>query len=230
MIRMPDAQAILGLYERAERENPVDRALTILAAFTSEERADLAALPINQRNALLLASRATAFGAALGGVATCPACGCKSDASLNLPKGLSVPVETEGVVQAGDGTATFRLPNSYDLVEAARAPDLVSAEQILLERCLLSGELDEAGWQAIDAEISRLCNSSTLDLRIACTQCHNEFVTDIDILRFFWDEFVSYADSLLEDVDALAARYGWAEADILAMPEWRRRRYLELFQ
>jgi hypothetical protein len=230
MIRMLDAQAILGLYERAERENPVDRALSILAAFTSEERATLAALAVNQRDSLLLASRIAAFGAALDGVATCPACGCKSDASLSLPESPSVPTETEGVVQLGDRTASFRLPNSYDLADAARASDLASAERILLERCQLSGELEQPGWQAIDAEISRLCDSSTLELRITCTQCDTEFVTGIDVLRFFWDEFVSYADGLIEDVDALAARYGWAEADILAMTEWRRRRYLEQFR
>jgi hypothetical protein len=230
MIRMPDAQEILGLYERAECENPVDRALSILAAFTSEARVTLAALPVNQRDALLLASRIAAFGAALEGVATCPACGCKNDASLTLPEGLNVPIETEGVVQLGDRTASFRLPNSYDLADAARAPDLASAERILLERCQLSGELEQAGWQAIDAEITRLCDSSTLELRLTCTQCHGEFVTGVDILRFFWDEFVAYADGLIEDVDALAARYGWTEADILAMAEWRRRRYLEQFQ
>jgi hypothetical protein len=230
MLRMPDAKTILWLWERAGREHPVDRALSILAAFTSETHIALAALPINRRDALLLASRVAAFGNTLEGVATCPACDCKIDASLDLPDVSTIPSEEGGVVDFGGRMVSFRLPNSHDLAEAARAPDLATAEKILIERCQLTRDADHDEAQAIDSEIARLCDVSTLELRMACIQCQGEFVTWVDMVDFFWDELVSYAIRLIDDVDALAARYGWAEADILAMPEGRRRRYLERFQ
>jgi hypothetical protein len=52
-------------------------------------------------------------------------------------------------------------------------------------------------------------------------------VVPVDVGEFFWEEIASYARGLIEDVDALASRYGWSERDILALPERRRRRYLD---
>ncbi len=230
MLRMPDAQTVLGLWERAEREHPIDRALSILSVFTCQARSTLARLPIHRLDSLLLASRVLAFGTRLEGVAICPACGCKIDASVDLSPLAPIPTEDGGTIDVGDQAVSFRIPDSRDLAEAVLVADLGSAESILLERCQLTGPASATAAQAIDAEIERLCDAASLELRMACPQCQNEFVASVDIGHFFWEELVSYAGRLIEDVDVLAARYGWAEADILAMPERRRLRYLERLQ
>ena len=228
MLRMPDAQTILGLWEQAEHEHPIDRALSILSVFARASRSSLASLPIHRRDALLLASRVAAFGYTLEGVAACPGCGCKVDAALTLPAAAAVPSDDKGRVEVEGRAVGFRIPNSRDLAAAVRAPDAEAAGRMLLTRCQLASEPGEAVARAIDAEIERLCEASSLELKMACPQCSGEFVVPVDIASFFWDELVFYAKRLLEDVDALAQRYGWTEADVLSLPERRRRYYLEL--
>jgi hypothetical protein len=241
---MPNARTLLALWDEAEREHPIDVALSMLTAFTGEPRGKLASLPIHRRDALLLASRIAAFGNVLEGVATCQACGGKIDASLNLasPPAISAEEGGPGTADVDPGTAdvssvevcgrmvSFRVPNSLDLAEAARASGPSEAEKILLARCQLSGVADDAAALAINEEIERLCDSASLELQMDCPHCQRDVVVPVDIALFFWQELVSLAASLIDEVDALALRYGWAEADILAMPERRRRRYLERCQ
>ena len=109
-----------------------------------------------------------------------------------------------------------------------RAGDVAKAEKTLLERCQLEGPANEATARAIDGEIEKACDASSLELRMSCPQCQHGFVVPVDIGGFFWQEIASYAVRLLDEVDALALRYGWSEAEILAMPDRRRRRYLGL--
>jgi len=227
VIRMPDARAVLDLWDRAVREHPIDRDLSLLEAFTTENRETLAELPVHRRDALLLASRVAAFGASLDGVASCPGCACRVDVSLTIPGHLAIPEEDGGEIEVEGNRVSYRVPNSRDLAEAACASDVVSAAETLLSRCQLAGPRDECVARAIDGEIARLCDASSLELGMACPQCHREFLVPVDIGRFLWQEMATYAQRLLGEVDALASRYGWLETDVLAMSEQRRKRYLE---
>jgi hypothetical protein len=224
---MPDAGAVLDLWDRAEREHPIDRDLSMLEVFTAQKRETLAELPLHRRDALLLASRVAAFGASLDGVAGCPQCACRVDVALTIPDRPAIPAEDGGELEVEGNRVSYRVPNSRDLAEAAGASDAVSAAKTLLSRCQLAGPRDESVERAIDREIARLCDASSLELGMACPQCHHEFLVPVDIGRFLWQEMAAYAQRLLGEVDALASRYGWLEADVLAMSEQRRKRYLE---
>lgn len=230
MLMMPEAEAVIRLWERGEREHPIDRALSILSTFTSRTRETLVALPVHRRDALLLSSRVAAFGSRLDGLAGCIQCGCKFDVSLDLPDFSAIALEDEGVVEVNGRAVRVRVPNSGDLAEAARAADPAAAERLLLGRCQPDGYSDEVAAQAVDRELERLCDASSLELRVACPECEVNFIVPVDIGRFFWAEIAGYASGLIEDVHVLATHYGWAEAAILAMPEPRRRRYLERLQ
>jgi hypothetical protein len=227
-LAMPDSQELLALTERAEHEHPIDRALSILSVFLREPRSVLAALPIHARDSLLLASRVAAFGSRLDGVARCPSCGCRVDACVDLPEAAPLPTSDSCVLQVAGEPIELRLPNSRDLADAVRLGDVELAGQMLVQRCQLSGESSEAAARAIDAEIERLCELSSVELSMACPECSQHLVVPVDIGGFFWEELRAHALRLIEEVDALALRYGWSEADILALPESRRRRYLEL--
>jgi hypothetical protein len=65
-------------------------------------------------------------------------------------------------------------------------------------------------------------------INLSCPQCDQQWSDYFDIGSFFWTEITVMAKRLLADVDALARRYGWREADILAMTPWRRHTYLQL--
>ncbi len=224
---MPDAQTVLGLWERGEREHPLDRTLSLLAAFTSLTRGQLAALPIHRRDALLLASRVAAFGNTLDGIAICRACACRIEVAFELPDISGVVLEDRGAVATDGGNVTFRVPDSHDLAAAARVADPAAGADLLADRCRLGGPQDAAAKRAVDDELARLCDATSLELKLTCPECANEVVAPVDIGRFFWEELSGYAERLIDDVRVLAAHFGWAEADILAMPERRRRRYLE---
>jgi hypothetical protein len=226
---MPDARAVLELWDRCEREHPVDRVLTILAAFTAAPRSTLASLPVHRRDALLLSSRILAFGTHLEGIAICPACGCKVDASMSLPNVPATLGEDGGTIKLNGELVPFRMPDSRDLAEVARVPDPISARKVLLARCQLTGPSEETVESAIDQELAHLYDASAVELTMECPECRHNFMVPVDIALFLWDELIGYATSLVDEVDALATRYGWAEADILAMPESRRRFYLERY-
>lgn len=223
---MPDAGTLLALWDQGGREHPIDRALSVLAAFTGEPRGALAALPVHRRDQLLLSSRIAAFGPVLDGVAACPACGGRIETALTLPP-PPVPAADGGEVIVDGDVVRFRVPDSHDLAEAARAPDAGTAANLLLSRCQISGAADPAAARAIDAALERLCDATSLELSMACPHCREAIVVPVDIGVFFWEELDAFARRLVDDVDTLALRYGWSEADILGMPEQRRRRYLE---
>jgi hypothetical protein len=229
MLKMPDAPAIVALWERAAGEHPIDRALSILAAFTRQPRDVLASLPVHRRDGLLVSSRVAAFGTYLEGTGHCPKCDCKVDASLHLPAMTAVPLEDGGVATLDGQEVSFRVPDSHDLADASRASDPTEARQRLLSRCHVSGPRHDGVEQLIEQELARLCDAASVELTMPCPQCGHEFVVPVDVSRFLWEEITDCALRLLDEVDALAVRYGWAEADILAMSERRRRLYLERY-
>jgi hypothetical protein len=230
-----EADAVLKLWERAEREHPIDRVLSILSAFTARERGNLIEMPIHRRDALLLSSRVAAFGNRLDGVAACAACGCKIDVSFDLPDASAMVLEDEGLVEVDGRAVRVRVPDSGDLAAVAHLRDPVAAARLLLVRCqsestMDGAAMDGAAMQALEQELERLCDATWLELRVACPDCDATFIVPVDIGRFFWTEIAAYAAGLIEDVHALAALYGWSESAILALPERRRRRYLERLQ
>ena len=227
MPSLPNAQILLALWERGEREHPIDRLLSVLAAFTQSPRQRLAVLPVHRRDALLLACRAAVFGKTLDGVTICQACGCRIDVTFELPDLSDVPFADQGTIEVVGGVVSFRVPDSRDLADALQAPDVAVGLDLLVDRCILTGSADDAVRRAIDDEIERLCDASWLELNLACPECPNEFVVPIDIGRFFWEELSTHAERLIDETCLLAAHFGWAEADILALPERRRQRYLE---
>jgi hypothetical protein len=49
-----------------------------------------------------------------------------------------------------------------------------------------------------------------------------------DIAAYLWQEVDARARRALRDTHTLARAYGWREADILAMSDFRRQQYLEM--
>ena len=66
---------LLAAWERGLDVPPTERALTLLAACSTEAPDALARLSIGRRDARLLALRELTFGAQLTSLAACPACG-----------------------------------------------------------------------------------------------------------------------------------------------------------
>jgi hypothetical protein len=210
------AAATLDLWQEAEGRDPVGRSLA-LAAVSGRPPDELAALPIGQRDALLLELHAED---ALEATAVCPACGEQAEFS----------VETAALLaRAGDARpGRWRPPDSADVAAAAAAGSTEAAERVLLERCAGSAELAPDERAAVAAAIAEADPLAEVLVDVSCPACGAEFVADLDVGTFVWADVRARAGRLLLEVAALARAYGWTETEVLALGERRRAAYLEL--
>jgi uncharacterized protein (UPF0212 family) len=238
---------LLSIWELGQGETPLQRALMLLAAFcTKKTPEDLYRLPIGRRDALLLSLREQAFGPSFSGLAKCPGCGQQLETSFSSDDiRASSGASTGGTepdldlsVCLDDYAVHFRLPNTLDLMAICHLSDLGAATQVLLGRCILEasckGEetpIDELPETVLEAAL-KLMNESDpqadIQLNLSCPECGHKWQSAFDILSYLWKEIDIWALRTLHDVHVLASAYGWSEAEILAMSNWRRQAYLEL--
>lgn len=237
------ARALLGAWEAGAAQHPLDRALTVLlAAGTAESRAQLAALPLAERDARLLRLRAAMVGPALSAFTACGRCGERLEFSLDT----AALAASEGVapgeheVRAEGWRVRFRLPDSRDAALAARARGVDEARGLLAARCLLEIEgpdgpagadsLPEPVRAAVDEAMAAAAPTAEVDLELACPACGAEWRSVLDVPAFFWTELAARARRLLGEVHTLARAYHWSENEILSMTARRRRAYLDLVE
>jgi hypothetical protein len=222
----PGADTVLQTWERGRREHPVDRALTMLAGLSGRPRHEVAELPLDTRDRLLLERRAALFGPALAAVAGCPSCGCAVDVSVRpqaAPAGDAV-----FAVRVAGADLLVRLPTSLDLAAIATCADVPTARRQLARRLIDLADPGEEAIAAAETELDRRAGLSAGVIALSCPDCETQWSVELDVAAFVWREIEILAARLLRDVDALARRYGWSERDILGLSSDRRRFYLEL--
>lgn len=228
------AADVLALWERCLPQPPGARAVTLLAH--ADPDADPASLPVGRRDAALLALHAAAFGDRLAAVTGCPGCGEPLDLEVDAAElagtaGAAGDPPAALSVRHGDYTLRLRLPTAGDL---AAVPADGAA---LLARCVLAAA---RGGVAVDprelpAEVRRAAEErladadpgADLELTLTCPSCGQTWRQALDPVVFLWAEVDGWARRLAGEVHALAAAYGWGEAEILALSPWRRRLYLD---
>ena len=231
-----------GPTEAAPRPDLIERALTLLAAACPDITWEgLAHLAIGQRDALLLTLREWTFGPQLAGLGTCPGCqerlelACRVDDLRVAPAG---EVEEVLSLHVAGYEVRFRLPNSLDLAAVASQADVATIRRRMLDRCLLTAlyqsaqqSSDQLPGEVVEAIAERMAQAdpqADIQLLLACSQCGQQWQAAFDIESFFWSEINAWANRTLHEVHTLALRYGWREADILAMSPWRRQFYLNM--
>lgn len=237
------AAGLLRVWERGRAQRPFDRALTLLAAGLPDESPDAVAdLSIGQRDAGLFELREQSMGSQLSAYAECPACKAELIFALRteeLRNGPStdVPARTGDVSRDGI-TVSYRLPSSRDFDGVPPTMDARALRDRLARRCVVDAqrngrpiEASELPAELIDAiseAMARIDPQAEIVMNLSCPACDHTWSDFFDIGSFFWREINVMAKRLLADVDALARRYGWREADILAMTPWRRHTYIQL--
>jgi len=234
MARLTDAQ-LLAIWEAGVRQSPVERALTILAAAHQRPVAELAALTIGERDALLIDVHEQTFGGALDAVVVCPACGTALECvfhttEIRYPK----PLGPTAAIAIGAVEVLMRPPTSADLLRALSAdheePAVALARACLVAPCephdLLLRSADFLR-QAGD-RLAALDPQSDIVIDCRCESCGEQPSVIFDIGAYLWAAIRDRARGLLIAVHDLASRFGWSEADILAMSETRRLAYQDL--
>jgi hypothetical protein len=193
---------------------------------------DVRALTVGDREALMLALRAVAFGERLACVLDCPHCGERMDLELSVSELLEEPYgdvrEAHELALAGGGHVRFRLPTGADQEVAGAASDVQAGARLLLERCVLEvdGEADYA--DALGDAMARLDPQAEVRLAATCPSCAEPVDALLDAATLLLDELAGDAEDLFGEVHALARHYHWSESEILGLDLARRRRYLNL--
>jgi hypothetical protein len=238
-MRTLTASQVLDVWESAIHFAAPRRAVALLAAACPERAVDeLLALPLGQRNQMLLRLREYLFGPTLTMTASCPACGVRLESSLQLANLQTpiVPGECRHTLSLGDREIAFHAPRAGDLIDLPA--DAVQARDALLSRCLV--DVDSRAGVGISADalsssdIAAVVDAmavadpqANVDIGLICEACAHRWDCAFDIVTFLWHEIDAWAQRTLREVHLLAHAYCWSEHDILAMSPTRRQVYLE---
>ena len=227
----------LRLWEALLAVPPVSRAAALLAhrgvAADLDEALDL---PLATAEAVALSELRDRSEGVVATVVTCADC----DALLDVPLDLDALVRSVAADPA-DGAhekepeivvdgMVLRSPTTRDLVVALAAAE---PADVLRERCVRPSSpgaaLDDPDVQArVEAAFERLTGAAGLSVRTQCPECGASTTADVDVTGLLSDRLADQAYALFVEVADLASAYGWSEPQILALPEGRRRAYLEL--
>jgi len=163
------------------------------------------------------------------------------DASAVAPAGVVTAAVEEIEIEAGGRRwrVQLRVPNGGDLEHTAVArDDGQEPADALLARLVVDvatgdgGAADRAAWWPLlrgplDEALARLDPQAQATVALACPDCGAVTDAVLDASTFVVPALV-HAPGLTDEVHRLARAYHWSEAEILALPVARRRRYLEL--
>jgi hypothetical protein len=242
-VRAPAATEERALFDECEPLLPAERVTVLLARCAEvggESGADAArSLTAGDRVALLLALRRLVCGDPMPCVLDCPwpDCGERLEIELNATE-LVAQGEAGGLpheLEFGGELLAFRLPTGADEEAAARTAveaGLETAARELVRACL-GDPPDEpaAGLEdALGRAIEQADPQVEITLALSCPACERESRVPLDVGSYLWRELEMRLARLDCEVHLLASHYGWSEAEILALGERRRARYIELVE
>lgn len=232
----PGPGELLAAWERSSRCGPHERALHLLAWAEPEIGLEaLGELDVGARDWKLLMLRRTLFGATLAAVVDCPHCGERLELELDADAMLGDCAPAVPPLFATADGLRFRLPNGRDLMALAAVADPDLAIRALLARCKVAGpddgerrdlEFIDALVAEVDDGLEAIAGPRSLQLALDCDACGGQWRVDFDAGAFLWEEIESKAMRLLDEVHLLASAYGWDEAQVLALGDFRRAAYL----
>jgi hypothetical protein len=236
------ARDLLDAWEAGTDQSSAQRALWLLKATSThdESYAELAQLPIGQRDARLLSLYEQLFGSRLVSVADCPQCGERLQLTLTTADVLiaSDTVSNTQSVTVEGYTVQYRLPNSTDLLALATCDSVEAGRALLLSRCVSSVQRDQVDQDvaslpasvitALTAHMADADPQADVQFDLNCPVCQHRWLAAFDVMAYLWSEIGRWASRVVRDVHVLASNYGWSESDILSMTAARRQMYLNL--
>ena len=144
-------------------------------------------------------------------------------------------------VRTSRGPCRFRVPTGTDQEIVADLDD-DEAVRCLLACCLVAHDgrmadgrssreivnsFSRDDFEAIDAAFESVAPEVAVSVQAACPACGALHMIPVDPYRALSG---LQGENLLQEIHAIASAYHWGEAEILALPLDRRRRYLELIE
>ncbi len=227
---------LLSVWEHAYGRSPLERALVFLAGlFPGQALDDLLVWPIGYRDRQIARLRQRQFGRVVRSVSECPRCAESVEFEMDLQHCFSpqAPMPAPAEVQFEDGRLlTVRPLHTADLMQVR--PEDGEATRTLLERCVRTNPLEpgelltDIERSAVSRKLEEIDPEARIEIALTCPACGAAWSGTFDIAAIFWAELNAWARRTLQEVHAIASRYGWSEREILGMSPWRRRVYLGL--
>lgn len=165
--------------------------------------------------------------------ARCHACGEGFDVQIRQS---AMPVKSAGAsfptttVTLRGREIRLRAPTGADQAAIAAVSEPVQAETALLQRLIESAPafavdgLDSAEIAQLEAAIEEVAPEVATEALTRCTACEAKNLVPVDPYLCLSPG----GGELLVEIHTLASNYHWSETAILALPQQRRKRYLEL--
>ncbi len=229
--RLPNGADDIALIEdhADHREAGLSLIARLTEGVTGEPSPDWSRLPVTDFEILLLHLRAALLGPRLFSHCSCPSCRERVEISFHvgdyigairsrMPPGVAESAQPGWLML---NRAKFRVPCVADqlAVRDAAAPGAA-----LRALCLAPGLAASVG-RRIEAAIARIAPEVSGPVGGSCPQCGAALQALFDVARYVVTELRRLAAGIYDEVHLLASAYGWREADILALPGPRRRRY-----
>lgn len=235
---------LFAAWERGLPQDPVQRALTLLAMAWPERSADeWASATIGERDEYLLRLRDEVFGSEIEATTACAACGERLVLSFTTHSIRAAPAalpEKDGrfFLRLNSYRIDYRLPTSADLIAVTENAE-GNGREILLQRCVVvsrneqpidPSQLPERILKQVIERMAAADPQAEVQIELACPACEHRRSVVFDILSYLWGELDDWAHRLLIEVHALASAYGWSEAAIMTMSARRRNLYLQMIE
>jgi hypothetical protein len=242
-LRQPSGAEDLLLLEAGRGPGGDARLALALAGRLARDAAeggavDWAAQCVTDVDALVLRLRQALLGDRVRADVPCaaPGCGRRIDIDFGVetflthhtPKAAACePAGEPGWFRLtrGPESGRFRLPTVADQLAVAFHPDPAKE---LARRCVRPTNLAARPLRKMETAMEALAPSLSADLEGLCPECGATVAVYFEARWFCLRELRQRAAFLYQEVDVLARRYHWSEADILALPPLRRAAYAEL--
>lgn len=219
------ASDVADLAVRIDPQQPIASIDALLAGcLQGAQDQPLRQWPVARRLAALIAVRRA------GGVETetvhlrCPHCDESFEIGLDLAA-CQPQLTPERIAFDADGRRfEARCPTGEDHARwQVERPTERLAAAILLET---AAEPDDSVVAALDASLARHDPARELPVATSCPACGQAIETRIHLETQLLQAFATEQRAWLGEIAAVARCYPWSEAEIAAMPAWRRRHYL----
>jgi hypothetical protein len=167
-----------------------------------------------------------------------PSCQQPIEIDVSLAELLAIEQEVEAEawrVQLGTDSLVIRPPTGTDQLAwlTHTLQDEATALQTIIRTLIVEGsevELTQEWLERIEAVLDQHDPLVQCGMSVACPYCQELAQHEVNLAAFAVRQLQDTQAHLIEVVHRLAGYYHWTEADILAIPPWRRARYLALVE
>lgn len=220
-IPLIDESRILDIYQLCRNLPEPERAGQIAAFLTSPLSAEK--MGLGDRDRLFWSLHEQLAGPEVEGKTECAACGEWMEFSIGADFEYPQPLSETVCVEYDGISHEVRLPIVSDLQANG-----INHGEFPVKNLSPDAPWSEQEFRAVaSAQIEAADPGLEVTFALDCPSCEASIETRLDPFAFFWSALRERAISVIDDIVALAANFGWSECDCLKMSAERRSIYLD---